>query len=140
MTFAGTAYPDTQKMRIVADIFQAGGVDIVFSSFIHVYQRSKPLRFQSKYPHSAYGRVTDYGHEIDGVITTDDSFNGSTRTIADGVIYIVSGCGGQRLHDGGTCRRNRCQRIISPKLRGKSPPAVTMRQMCVQYQKWKWRW
>ena len=33
-------------MRIVADLFESGGVDVVFSSYIHVYQRSKPLRFK----------------------------------------------------------------------------------------------
>ena len=43
---SGTGYPRTQKMRVCADLFEAGGVDIVFSSYIHVYQRSKPLRFK----------------------------------------------------------------------------------------------
>jgi hypothetical protein len=95
---SGTAYPDTQKMRVVADLFEAGGVDIVFSSYIHVYQRSKPLRFAPAEPPT--GPVRDYRHEIDGAITTDDTFDGKAHTAADGVIYIVSGCGGQGLHEG----------------------------------------
>ena len=101
---AGTAYPDTQKMRVVADLFEAGGVDIVFSSYIHVYQRSKPLRFRPAHTQQqarcGSGPVRDYGHEISGEILTDDTFDGRARTVADGVIYIVSGCGGQGLHDG----------------------------------------
>ena len=95
---SGTGYPRTQKMRVCADLFEAGGVDIVFSSYIHVYQRSKPLRFKPST--IVQGPHRDYGHELCGTIVTDDHFDGETKTIADGVIYIVSGCGGQGLHDG----------------------------------------
>ena len=46
------------------------------------------------------GPHRDYGHEFSGTILTDDVYDGHTNTVADGVIYVVSGCGGQGLHDG----------------------------------------
>lgn len=95
---SGSAYPRTQKMRVLVDVFEAGKVDIVFSSYIHVYQRSAPLLFQPT--HLPQGPVRDYGHELSGTITADDDFDGVTNTKANGVIYIVSGAGGQGLHDG----------------------------------------
>ena len=42
---SSTKYPHTQKMRIVADILEEAGVDIVFSGYAHSYQRTYPLRF-----------------------------------------------------------------------------------------------
>ena len=58
---SGSAYPRTQKMRVLVDVFEVGKVDIVFSSYIHVYQRSAPLLFQPT--HLPQGPVRDYGHE-----------------------------------------------------------------------------
>ncbi len=34
-----------QQMRLVADLLEKGGVDIVFNGHVHNYQRSHPLRF-----------------------------------------------------------------------------------------------
>ena len=95
---SGTSYPRTQKVRCLCDLFEAGKVDIVFSSYIHVYQRSAPLRFEPT--HAPQGPVRDYGHELSGTITVDENFDGVTNTEADGVVYVVSGTGGQGLLDG----------------------------------------
>ena len=34
-----------QNMRVMADVFEAGGVDLVFCGHVHNYQRTYPLRF-----------------------------------------------------------------------------------------------
>ena len=36
---------DEQNMRRLTEVFEAGGVDIVFCGHVHNYQRSYPLRF-----------------------------------------------------------------------------------------------
>eukprot|EP01051_Picozoa_sp_SAG22_P015251 SAG22_NODE_1967_length_3237_cov_1.563416_3_plen_133_part_00 len=84
-------------------VFVFAGVDIVFSSYIHVYQRSKPLRFaptdaaqvrtealpfccapavflSKTVPFRVVpldqGPTRDYGHERSGTITTDNAVDG----------------------------------------------------------------
>lgn len=41
-----------QHMRLLVDVFEAGGVDIVFSGDVHNYQRTYPLRFSAGAYHS----------------------------------------------------------------------------------------
>ncbi|HUQ95804.1 MAG TPA: metallophosphoesterase [Bryobacteraceae bacterium] len=94
VAFHHAAFHSSQKhqfqrqMRNLSDIFEAGGVDIVWAGHVHNYQRSFPLR----------------GEQI------DKQFDGSRRTKAGGVIHIVTGAGGARLHtEGRDARPSRWQ-------------------------------
>jgi hypothetical protein len=94
---SSTQFPRTEKTRIIADIFQETGVDIVFSGYAHSYQRSFPLRFTAVPKPS--GKVSFQGHEISGEYQLDRQFDGTTNTTPDGVIYLVTGAGGnEQLH------------------------------------------
>lgn len=94
---SSTLYPQGQKMRVIAGLLEEAGVDIVFSGYAHSYQRSYPLRFT---PDSApSGPVRDPGQQVPGRWQLDKDFDGYERTQPDGVLYILSGCGGNpQLH------------------------------------------
>jgi hypothetical protein len=95
---------DEQYMRILAPVFEAGHVDIVFNGHVHNYQRSYPLRFmpdkdvQAAPPVRKDGSTSKKRH-VDGKLTLDKKFDGQTDTSPEGVIYIVTGAGGQRLYN-----------------------------------------
>jgi len=91
---SSTRYPQGQKMRVIVDILEETGVDLVFSGYAHSYQRTYPLRFRPDL--LAAGPVTDPGHLISGTFVFDERFDGQHHTQPDGIIYIVSGCGGNR--------------------------------------------
>ncbi len=89
-------------MRLLAPIFEAGKVAIVFSGHVHNYQRSYPLRFvPDKNSTLLVGRdgTTPLGRVVNGRWTLDKSFDGRTDTTPDGVIYVVTGAGGQHLYN-----------------------------------------
>jgi hypothetical protein len=92
-----------QYMRILAPIFEAGNVDIVFNGHVHNYQRTFPLRFAPAADNGAAPRMKDGTptkvRHVDGKYTLDKTFNGQTDTTPDGVIYLVTGAGGQRLYN-----------------------------------------
>jgi acid phosphatase type 7 len=95
---------DEQYMRILAPIFEAGGVDIVFNGHVHNYQRSYPLRFAPSPKNEASPTVGKDGklpktRHVDGQLTLDKTFNGQTDTTPEGVIYLVTGAGGQHLYN-----------------------------------------
>ena len=95
---------DQQYMRILAPVFEAGKVDLVFNGHVHNYQRSFPLRFVPAREHNASpvvgkdGRLPGSRH-VGGRWTLDKTFNGRTDTTPEGVIYIVTGAGGQHLYN-----------------------------------------
>ena len=82
-----------QWMRRLSDVFEAGGVDIVFAGHVHNYQRSYPLRFQAKPVRPEAKNLTD------GEWTLDKEFDGVHKTKPKGVIYIVTGAGGAHLYN-----------------------------------------
>ena len=82
-----------QWMRRLSDVFEAGGVDIVFAGHVHNYQRSYPLRFKTR-----PGKPDPKG-VVDGEWTLDKQYDGSSRTKPNGVIYLVSGAGGAHLYN-----------------------------------------
>jgi hypothetical protein len=93
-----------QYMRILAPIFEAGKVDIVFGGHVHNYQRSFPLRFLPAREHNAAPPVVKAGQRpphrhVDGKWALDKTFNGQTDTTPEGVIYLVTGAGGQHLYN-----------------------------------------
>jgi len=90
-------YPQGQKMRVLVDLLETAGVDLVFSGYAHSYQRTFPLRFTPDARPT--GPVTDPGHLVPGQFALDKRFDGREHTHADGIVYIVSGCGGNpQLH------------------------------------------
>jgi hypothetical protein len=95
---------DEQYMRILSPVFERGKVDVVFSGHVHNYQVSCPLRFEPSAGSNAApvmgkdGKLVKTRH-VDGKFTLDKTFNGQNDTTPEGVIYVISGAGGQRLYD-----------------------------------------
>jgi predicted phosphodiesterase len=87
-----------QQMRLVSDIFEHRGVDIVFAGHVHNYQRTKPLTFLAK---PAPDRTFKSGgsYAVDGEFGFDETFDGVRDTTPEGVIYIVTGAGGAGAYD-----------------------------------------
>jgi hypothetical protein len=101
------AHFSEQQMRLLSDVFEAGGVDIVFQGHVHNYQRSYPLRFlpdllgdektlSDGRLHSPDESKTPF--TINGELRLDKHFDGVQHTVPQGIIYIVSGAGGAGLY------------------------------------------
>jgi len=90
-----------QQMRALSSVFEAGHVDIVFAGHVHNYQRSYPLKFRivdaEKPGNVPWSELIE--KPVDGKIILDRRFDGVTRTRPKGVIYIVTGAGGQDLYN-----------------------------------------
>jgi hypothetical protein len=80
-----------KQMRQAADLFEDGGVDIVFAGHVHNYQRSHPIQVGAK-----RGAVKTELERDDWAV--DKGFDGRTNTRPKGVLYIVEGAGGARLY------------------------------------------
>jgi hypothetical protein len=80
------------QMRRVAKLLEDHGVNVVFNGHEHNYQRTYPLH--------ALASVADVPTTLgDPAVAIDDNFNGTDRTVPDGVIYLVEGAGGEGGHD-----------------------------------------
>jgi 3',5'-cyclic AMP phosphodiesterase CpdA len=94
---------EQQQMRLLAPVFEAGKVDIVFNGHVHNYQRSYPLRFKPDNSGTLLvgGREgkTVRGRVVNGRWTLDKAFDGRNDTTPDGVIYLITGAGGQDLYN-----------------------------------------
>ncbi len=94
---------EQQQMRLLAPIFEKGNVDIVFNGHVHNYQRSFPMQFKpDKKGTLLVGgkeKKTVRGRTVAGLWTIDKTFDGKTNTKPNGVIYIVTGAGGQKLYN-----------------------------------------
>ncbi len=84
-----------KRMRLLADLFQKHGVDIVFNGHTHYYERCYPLTFNAV-PFEN-GSLMDEMGDVFGEIHLDKRFDGVTCTKPDGVIHIVTGAGGAKL-------------------------------------------
>lgn len=91
------AHAAEQQMRLLADVFEHGGVSLVFSGHIHNYQRTYPLKFAARtYPdHHAPAP----SRPVEGTFTLDKEYDGATRTAPNGIIYLTTGAGGAKLYD-----------------------------------------
>jgi acid phosphatase type 7 len=88
---------EDQQMRLIADLLEAGKVDVVFSGHVHNYQRSFPLKFVAeKGPDGVMVRDKSV---VPGKWTLDKTFNGKDKTRPEGVIYLITGAGGAGLYD-----------------------------------------
>ncbi|HNB21277.1 MAG TPA: metallophosphoesterase [Candidatus Melainabacteria bacterium] len=81
-----------QRMRLIVDTLEKGGVDIVFAGHAHNYQRTYPLHFKP-----ATGKMNHDG-TVDGAIVLDKNFDSTENTKPNGIIHIVTGAGGARLY------------------------------------------
>jgi predicted phosphodiesterase len=93
---------EQQQMRLLSPLFEQGNVDIVFAGHVHNYQRTLPLTFvpddngsilAGRNPQRPSGRV------VNGQWILDKKFDGVNNTKPNGVIYIVTGAGGQDLYN-----------------------------------------
>jgi predicted phosphodiesterase len=94
---------EQQHMRLLSPIFEAGNVDVVFNGHLHNYQRSFPLTFvpDKKGTLLIGGKdgKTIRGRVVNGQWKLDKSFNGKSKTTPKGIIYLVTGAGGQKLYN-----------------------------------------
>jgi hypothetical protein len=91
------AHFNDQQMRLLADVFEAGRVDVVFSGHVHNYQRTYPLRFTPEKDKN--GKPVRDQNKVPGRWTLDKVFDGRTSTRPQGVIYLVTGAGGNTLYN-----------------------------------------
>jgi len=85
-----------QQMRLLADLFEECGVDVVFCGHAHNYQCTYPIHFQAQKRDGQYVVLSD--GRVPGKFTLDKHFDGKTATKPDGIIYIVTGGGGGLLY------------------------------------------
>jgi len=94
---------EQQQMRLLAPVFEAGKVDIVFNGHVHNYQRSFPMQFapDKKGVLLVGGKENKIvrGRVVTGKWILDKTFDGKTNTNPHGVIYVVTGAGGQDLYN-----------------------------------------
>ena len=94
---------EQQQMRLLSPIFEKGKVDIVFNGHVHNYQRSFPMFFAPDKKGillvGGKDNKTIRGRVVNGRWTLDKPFDGKTNTKPNGVIYIVTGAGGQTLYN-----------------------------------------
>ena len=96
------AHYEQQQMRLIAPILEKGKVDLVFAGHVHNYQRTYPLTFVPDNLGSQLIAGTNNirtGKMVTGRWTLDKDFNGKRNTKPNGVIYIVTGAGGQGLYN-----------------------------------------
>ncbi len=96
------AHYEQQQMRLLSPIFEKGNVDVVFAGHVHNYQRSYPMTFVPDGTGVPMVGNTDNirrGRVVNGRWTLDKNFNGKRKTKPNGVIYIVTGAGGQGLYN-----------------------------------------
>lgn len=91
------AHFSEQQMRLVADLFEEGGVDVVFTGHVHNYQRSYPMRFAVK--RDAEGKPVRERNRVEGTWTLDRAYDSTAKTRPQAPIYLVTGAGGAGLYN-----------------------------------------
>lgn len=87
----------SQHMRVLCPLFEKAGVSFVLSGHEHNYQRTRPLRFEPRDLARA-GVTNSLDRRIPGRFALDRRFDGKSVRKADGIIYVVTGAGGQTLY------------------------------------------
>lgn len=86
-----------QRMRLLSDIFEETGVDVVWAGHVHNYQRTYPLYFKASL-HKDGKPMPNPDGTVPGTFKLDKDYNGKTITKPKGVIYVVTGAGGAQLY------------------------------------------
>ncbi|MDQ6700004.1 MAG: metallophosphoesterase, partial [Acidobacteriota bacterium] len=86
-----------QWMRVLSEVFEAGGVDIVFSGHVHNYQRTFPMRFTPE--KGKNGGLVGQKGLVGGVWKLDKQFDDGSKGKPNGVIYLITGAGGAGLYN-----------------------------------------
>ncbi len=81
-----------KQMRVLADAFEDGGVDLVLNGHVHNYQRTFPIQAEGK-----RGVSKEELEKNDWKV--DRSFDGVSVLRPKGVIYLVDGGGGAGLYN-----------------------------------------
>ena len=94
---------EQQHMRLLSPVFEKGKVDIVFNGHVHNYQRSFPMTFKPDNNGTLMVGGRDMksvrGRIVNGAWKLDKEFDGKTKTVPNGIIYLVTGAGGQDLYN-----------------------------------------
>jgi 3',5'-cyclic AMP phosphodiesterase CpdA len=111
-------HAEEQRSRVLVDLFEKAGVDIVFCGHIHNYERTYPLRFSAARTADGKTFAVEPDGRLAGRWTLDTAYDGVTHTRPDGIIYVVSGGGGARLysrerHDDATSWQEYTARFIA---------------------------
>ena len=97
------AHYEQQQTRLLAPIFEKENVDLVFAGHVHNYQRSFPMSFVPDRTGTLLVGGTNNsvirGRVVNGRWTLDKKFDGKRNKKPNGVIYIVTGAGGQGLYN-----------------------------------------
>jgi len=93
------AHYEEQVMRLLSPLFENLKVNLVLSGHVHNYQRSLPLLFAPQKNKTGSHYVISPEGKVNGTFILDKDFDGSSNTKPKGIIYIVSGSGGDALYD-----------------------------------------
>ena len=94
----GDEHYKEQHMRALSPLLERCKVDIVLHGHEHNYQRTRPLRFAPRDLTKAR-KIGEGDRRTPGVFQVDHTFDGRTKTRPNGIIYIVTGAGGNNLYD-----------------------------------------
>ena len=94
---------EQQHTRLLSPIFEANNVDVVFNGHVHNYQRTFPLKFvpdkKGVLLVGGMGNKTVRGRVVNGSWKLDKDFDGKTNTKPNGIIYLITGAGGNDLYN-----------------------------------------
>jgi 3',5'-cyclic AMP phosphodiesterase CpdA len=91
-------HAEEQRSRVLVDLLEKAGVDIVFCGHIHNYERTYPLRFTATKAADSKAFAVAPDGRVPGRWQLDRAYDGVTYTRPDGIIYVISGGGGARLY------------------------------------------
>ncbi len=96
---ASKAHYEEQVMRLLSPLFEEFKVNLVLAGHVHNYQRSVPLLFSPQKNETGDRYIISPEGKVNGTFTLDKTFDGNTDTTPEGIIYIVTGAGGEALYD-----------------------------------------
>ncbi|HEY3405539.1 MAG TPA: metallophosphoesterase [Ohtaekwangia sp.] len=96
---SSASHYDAQIQRLLSPLFESLEVDLVLTGHVHNYQRSLPLKFIPERNETGDQYAISPEGRVNGVFTLDTTFDGITDTTPEGIIYIVTGAGGNALYD-----------------------------------------